>query len=130
MTKKRWTPSLVADELEDTMRTLAKLPPVVLQGYISLWPSIKYTEMEVLQQEKPLLKLRARTEEITRMEETFTWMGCLEIDERKLLWKRAGKVRWKAICHEFGYGRATAWRHWVFALAKIAAFLNERDGHQ
>jgi hypothetical protein len=123
---KRWTASLVADELEDAVRTLAKLPPVVVQGYFTVWPVIKYTEMEVLQMEKLPIKLRARLDEITRLEETFSWMACLEIDERKLIWRRAAKVRWKLICNEFGCGRATAWRHWVFALTKIATFLNEQ----
>jgi hypothetical protein len=124
---KRWTPSLVADELEDAVRTLAKLPPVVVQGYFTVWPVIKYTEMEVLQMEKLPIKLRARLDEITRLEETFSWMGCLEIEERKLIWRRAAKVRWKAICWELGCDRSTAWRQWVIALAKIANFLNERN---
>ncbi|MDE1901035.1 MAG: helix-turn-helix domain-containing protein [Alphaproteobacteria bacterium] len=124
----RWTPSLVADQLEDAVATLRKLPPVVVQGYFNLWPKIKYTELEVLQQDQPPLKLRPRTEEITRLEETFTWMGYIEVDERKLVWKRAAKVRWKRICMELGCDRSTAWRQWVFALAKIATFLNERDG--
>ena len=124
---KRWTPSLIADELEDAVATLRKLPPVIIQGYFTVWPIIKYTEMEVLQQEKLPLKLRARTEEITRLEETFSWMGCIEIDERKLLWKRAAKVRWKMICREMGCDRSTAWRQWVIALTKIANFLNDRN---
>ena len=128
MTKrKRWTPSLVADQLEDAVATLRKLPPVVVQGYFTVWPKIKYTELEVLQQEKLPLKLRPRTEEITRLEETFTWMGCIEIDERKLIWKRAAKVRWKTICQELGCDRGTAWRQWVIALTKIATFLNSRS---
>jgi hypothetical protein len=127
---KRWTESMIADQLEDAISTLQKLPPVVVQGYFNLMPSIKYTELEILQQEKKPLKLRAKMEDITRLEETLTWMGCLEIDERKMLWRRAAKVRWKRICAEFGIGRATAHRHWVFALCKIAAYLNDRDGLQ
>ncbi|MDD3028823.1 MAG: DUF6362 family protein [Alphaproteobacteria bacterium] len=124
---KRWTQSMVADQLEDAVRTLEKLPPVVVQGYFNLWPKIKYTELEILQQERLPLKLRARTEEITRLEETFSWMGCLEVEERKLIWKRAAKVRWKSICRELGCDRSTAWRQWVLALTKIATVLNNRN---
>ena len=124
---KRWTQSMVADQLEDAVRTLEKLPPVVVQGYFNLWPKIKYTELEILQQEKLPLKLRPRTEEITRLEETFSWMACLEIEERKLVWKRAARVRWKAICRELGCDRTTAWRQWVIALTKISSFLNSRS---
>jgi hypothetical protein len=125
---KRWTPSMVADQLEDAIATLRKLPPVVVQGYFTVWPKIKYTELEVLQQEKLPIKLRPRTEEITRLEETLSWMGCLEVDERKILWRRAANVRWKRICAEFGIVRATAHRHWMFALCKVADHLNQRDG--
>lgn len=124
---KQWTASMVADELEDAIRTLEKLPPVVVQGYFTVWPVIKYTELEVLQMEKLPLKLRARLDEITRLEETFKWMGCLEVDERKLVWKRAAKVRWKVICREWGCDRSTVWRQWVIALSKIAAFLNSKN---
>lgn len=123
---KRWTQSMVADQLEDAVITLRKLPPVVVQGYFNLWPKIKYTELEILQQEQLPLKLRPRMEEITRLEETFSWMACLEIEERKLIWKRAAKVRWKAICCELGCDRSTAWRRWVIALTKISNFLNRR----
>lgn len=126
MAAKRWTQSMVADQLEDAIRTLEKLPPVVVQGYFNLWPKIKYTELEILQQEKLPIKLRPRTEEITRLEETFSWMACLEIEERKLVWKRAAKVRWKDICRELGCDRTTAWRQWVIALTKIVTFLNSR----
>ncbi len=130
MAAKRWTQSMVADQLEDAIRTLEKLPPVVVQGYFNLWPKIKYTELEILQQEKLPIKLRPRTEEITRLEETFSWMACLEIEERKLVWKRATKVRWKDICRELGCDRTTAWRQWVIALTKIVAFLNSRGVHR
>lgn len=115
---------MVADQLEESINTLRKLPPVVVQGYFNVWPCVKYSEMEVLQQEKLPLKLRPRTEEITRLEETFSWMACLEIEERKLIWERAAKVRWKTICHEFGCDRTTAWRRWVVALSKISIYLN------
>ncbi len=123
---KRWTQSMVADQLEEALKTLRKLPPVVVQGYFNVWPTIKYTEMEILQQEKLPLKLQARTEEITRLEETFCWMACLDIEERRLVWKRAANVRWKAICYELGCDRTTAWRRWVLALTKISIFLNDR----
>lgn len=118
---------MVSDQLEDAVITLRKLPPVVVQGYFTVWPKIKYTELEILQQEQRPLKLRARTEEITRLEETFSWMACLEIEERKLVWKRAAKVRWKDLCRELGCDRSTAWRKWVIALTKIATFLNNRS---
>ncbi|MDD3182649.1 MAG: DUF6362 family protein [Alphaproteobacteria bacterium] len=123
----RWTPSIVSDQLEEAILTLKKLPPVVVQGYFNLWPQIKYDPLEVLQQERKIIRLAASTAAITRMEQTLDWMKWLEVEERKLIWKRAAKKRWKEICWEFGCDRSTAWRKWVIALTKISAHLNNGD---
>jgi len=45
----------------------------------------------------------------------------LEVDERKLVWQRAERVRWKLICAQFGVGRTKAWEMYKCALGKIAA---------
>jgi len=119
-----WTASRVADQLEEAVDTLKKLPPVVVQGYFNLWPQIRYEALEILQQEPQLLRLAASTAAITRMEQTLDWMKWLEIEERRLIWKRAAKRRWKEICWEFGCDRSTAWRKWVLALTKISSHLN------
>ncbi|NCC04351.1 MAG: helix-turn-helix domain-containing protein [Proteobacteria bacterium] len=120
----KWTPTLVADRMEEAVATLRKLPPVKVRGYFSVWPTIKFAELEVLQQEKLPIHLRAQPDAIDRLEETLSWMAWLEIEERKLLWKRGAKMRWKSICWEFGCDRSTAWRKWVIALTKVAGRLN------
>jgi len=120
----KWTPTLVADRMEEAVATLRKLPPVKVRGYFSVWPTIKFAELEVLQQEKLPIRLRAQPDAIDRLEETLSWMAWLEIEERKLLWKRGAKMRWKSICWEFGCDRSTAWRKWVIALTKVAGRLN------
>lgn len=120
----KWTPTLVADRMEEAVATLRKLPPVKVRGYFSVWPTIKFAELEVLQQEKLPIRLRAQPDAIDRLEETLSWMAWLEIEERKLLWKRGAKMRWKTICWEFGCDRSTAWRRWVIALTKISSQLN------
>jgi len=123
-TPDRWTQSRVADQLEEAVDTLKKLPPVVVQGYFNLWPKVHYDPLELLQQEPPLLRLAISAAAITRMEQTLDWMKWLEVEERKLVWKRAAKRRWKEICWEFGCDRSTAWRKWVIALTKISSNLN------
>ena len=50
----------------------------------------------------------------------------LELDEGRLGWLRAERVRWKLICARVGVGRTTAWHRWSRALTKIAAPLNCR----
>jgi len=124
----KWTPTLVADRMEEAVATLRRLPPVKVRGYFSVWPTIKFAELEVLQQEKLPIRLRAQPDAIDRLEETLTWMPWLEVEERKLLWKRGAKMRWKSICWEFGCDRSTAWRKWVIALTKVSAQLNASKG--
>jgi hypothetical protein len=58
------------------------------------------------------------------MDETLWWLRWLELDEVRLVWLRAERVRWKLICARFGVGRTTAWHRWSGALVKIAARLN------
>lgn len=124
--KEKWTPSRVADHMEEAVLTLRRLPPVKVQGYFSVMPDIMRTSLEIMQQEKKPLRLRALPDAITRLEQTFEWMPWLEVEERKLLWKRGANVRWKSICWELGCDRSTAWRRWVIALTKVSVHLNSR----
>jgi len=61
---------------------------------------------------------------ITRLEQTTDWILWIDEDERRLVWLRAARVRWKLICMEIGCDRTTAWRRWQVALTKIASRLN------
>ena len=112
----------VEDRIHDAARTLRRLPEERVQGYFSTWPKIKRDEMEILQMEKEPMRIRPSTDDITEMEEVlFVWLRWLEVDERKLVWQRAERVRWKLICAQFGVGRTKAWEMYKCALGKIAA---------
>ncbi len=112
----------VEDRIHDAARTLRRLPEERVQGYFSTWPKIKRDEMEILQMEKEPMRVRATSDDITEMEEVlFVWLRWLEVDERKLVWQRAERVRWKLICAQFGVGRTKAWEMYKCALGKIAA---------
>jgi hypothetical protein len=50
----------------------------------------------------------------------------LEADDAKLVWARADRTAWKAICWQFGIARATAHRRWQYGLSVIAWRLNGR----
>ncbi len=41
MVDRTWTADDVADHFEEAFRTLRKLPPVKVQGYLSAWPQCK-----------------------------------------------------------------------------------------
>jgi hypothetical protein len=120
----KWTVKVVEAHFDEAVATLKRLPPVMQRGYFSLWPDIIYSPNELIFQEKKPLRLRAEPGAISRLEQTFEWMGWLEVDERKLIWKRAAKMGWKRICWELGCNRSTAWRKWVLACSKIANRLN------
>ena len=112
----------VEDRIRDAARTLRRLPEERVQGYFSTWPKIKRDEMEILQMEKEPMRIRPSMDDITQMEEVlFVWVRWLEVDERKLVWQRAERVRWKLICAQFGVGRTKAWEMYKCALGKIAA---------
>jgi hypothetical protein len=112
----------VEDRIHEAARTLRRLPEERVQGYFSTWPKIKRDEMEILQMEKEPMRIRPSMDDITEMEEVlFVWLRWLEVDERKLVWQRAERVRWKLICAQFGVGRTKAWEMYKCALGKIAA---------
>ena len=63
---------------------------------------------------------------ITRMEEALLWLRWLEVDDAKLVWERADRRPWKAICWQFGIARATADRRYRYGLSVMAWRLNGR----
>ena len=124
--QKQLTPgeSEVEERLRSAARTLRRLPNVKVQGYFSTWPTIIRGPLEILQMEPEPMRLQPSTADITEMEEVlFVWLKWLEPEERRLVWLRAERVRWKLICGRFGVGRTKAWEMYRRALACIAAKL-------
>lgn len=113
---------IVEERIRSAVRTLRRLPEERVQGYFNLLPTIIREPAEILQMEKEPLRLRASMKDITLMEEVlFIWMPWLEVEERRLVWRRSERVPWKLICAEFGVGRTKAWEIYKCALGKIAA---------
>jgi len=124
--QKQLTPgeSEVEERLRSAARTLRRLPNVKVQGYFSTWPTIIREPLEILQMEPEPMRLTPSMADITEMEEVlFVWLKWLEPEERRLVWLRAERVRWKLICGRFGVGRTKAWEMYRRALASIAAKL-------
>ena len=114
----------VANQFEEALLTLKRLPPVRVQGYFKIWPDIIHSPQELSMLEVQPMRVTATPAAITRLEQTLSWMYWLTIEERKLLWWRAARIRWKVICLACGCDRSTAWRKWMSALDKIAGQLN------
>lgn len=115
-----WTEEMVAERFEACVKTLCKLPSAGPRGYVSAWPDIVYTPQEINRQEPNPIRLAALPDEITRMEETLTWIIWVNQAERKLVWLRAYRVPWRAIARQTGFPRTSAQRYWEMALSKIA----------
>ncbi|MBN8521592.1 MAG: helix-turn-helix domain-containing protein [Alphaproteobacteria bacterium] len=124
--QKQLTPgeSEVEERLRSAARTLRRLPNVKVQGYFSTWPTIIREPLEILQMEPEPMRITPSMADISEMEEVlFVWLKWLEPEERRLVWLRAERVRWKLICGRFGVGRTKAWEMYRRALASIAAKL-------
>ncbi len=66
-----WTKKDVADQFEEAISTLKKLPPVRVQGYFNTWPEIVRAPKEIATGEPMSLCLRATPDAISRMEQTL-----------------------------------------------------------
>ena len=120
-----WTPLMVEERLEEAASVLKRLPPVKVQGYFSLWPRYIYEFADLVGQEPREMPLPPPSAaSITRMDEAMEWLNWLEPDDAKLVWRRAERTPWKGICVQLGMSRATAHRHWQYALVVIAWRLN------
>ena len=122
----KWTVTDIADRFEQAVKTLRRMPPVVIKGYFNTWPPIVRTIVEQMQAEQePLRRGPPSAEAISRMEETIQWIFLLDDeDERRLIWLRAERVHGKQMCWRIGCGRTKAWQMWVMALLKIVTRLN------
>jgi hypothetical protein len=121
----QWTPIIVEERLEEAASVLKRLPPVKVQGYYSLWPRYVYEFADLVGQEPNEMRLPPPSAAaITRMDEAMEWLKLLEPDDAKLVWLRAERTQWKHICVRLGMSRATAHRHWQYAMVLIAWRLN------
>jgi len=120
-----WTVDAVAERFAEAADTARRLPPVRVQGYYNLWPAIRRQLWETWGasdiEPRPFPPTPAAIE---RMLETMRWVLWLEVEERHLVWMRAGEIGWKKIARRFACDRTTAWRRWRGVLEKVAGRLN------
>lgn len=122
-----WTPALVEDRLLDAAEVMKRLPAVSVQGYFNCWPAIVYDFADLVGQEPPRLRRPLPPPDaISRMERTLEWLRWLDAEDAKLVWMRAERRPWKAVCCRFGFSRTTATRRHAFGLSLIAWKLNGR----
>jgi Domain of unknown function (DUF6362) len=117
----RWTPTLIAERLEEAADVLSRLPDRGAGGFYDLWPRL------VGAADAAPIQAAPAPEAIDRMDEALRWLCWLEPEERRLVWVRAEGLPWKRITHRLGIGRTTAWQRWTTALLKISVRLNAAD---
>ncbi len=116
----QWTTDDVADWLIEAARTAHRLPPVKVQGYFNVWPTIVRTEYErMASDDAPLYRFPPTPAEVERMLVAMQWVQLLEVEQRKLVWMRAERWRWYDIGKRFGVAPRTAQRHWEVAIQVI-----------
>ena len=109
----------IKNRIESAVYTMKLLPPVKVQGYRLTKLDIIYTSQELVLMDKKTIKVRPTSEQITQMDEVLEWLEVLEPWERKLVWKRGGRIPWKILSYEFGLHRSNLCRHYEKALIKI-----------
>lgn len=123
----KWTVEAAEARLEDAAQVMRRLPPVRVPGYFNTWPAMFVEFADLIGREPERMRLPPpSTAAITRMEETLAWLRWLEAEDVKLVWARADRKSWKAICCRFGISRATANRRYVYGLSVITWRLNGR----
>ena len=126
MGRNDWTIEDVAARFEEAASTGRRLPPVRVQGYFNTWPVIRREGWERLaQDDDDVLRFPPTPQEVDRMLEAMKWVQWLEVEQRHLVWMRAGRYGWRDITIRFACDRTTAWRRWQRALEIVAARLNE-----
>jgi hypothetical protein len=122
-----WTSEDVTNWLIEAARTAHRLPPVRVQGYFNVWPTIIRTEHErMASDDAPIYRFPPTPAEIERMLAVMQWVHCLEVEQRKLVWMRAERWRWYDIGKRFGVAPRTAQRHWAIAIQTITDHLSNR----
>lgn len=124
----KWNVEMVEGRLEEAATVVRRLPSVRVPGYFNTWPAMVAEFADrVGQHPEPMRLPPPSAVAISRMEETLTWLRWLETDDAKLVWARSDRTPWKAICWQFGIGRATANRRWQYGLCLIAWRLNGKS---
>lgn len=119
-----WSVDELADRFVDAARTAHRLPPVRVQGYFNVWPTIVRTEFERMACDDPApIHFPPSPADVDRMLEVMQWVQCLDVEQRHLVWMRAERYRWSEIAKRFGCATRTAQRRWDMAMHILARHL-------
>ena len=114
------TPEQIKDDLETAAYVERLMPPVRPPKYRCCMPDVVYTPQEIAFMDRRPVPMRPTPEQIDIWEKVvLVWMPILDVEERKLVWKRAKHIPWKLLCREFGVARQNLAIRYDKALIKI-----------
>jgi hypothetical protein len=119
-----WTRAMAADRLELAAEVMRSLPPVRPQGYGSTWPEFLQSFADQVEQTPRMRRPLPSPRMISEADEAMLWLRWVEKDIGQILWSRANRTPWKAICWGQGLSRAAANRKHDYGLAVIVWRLN------
>ena len=117
----------IKNDLETAAYVDRLLPPVRVQGYQSYMPQIIYTPQEIAFMDRQPIRPRPTQEQINLWERVILWMRPLNVDERKLVWKRANRLPWKLLEREFGISRQSLTHNYNTAIGKIFGYIKRGE---
>ena len=120
-----WTAEQVAQRFDEAVSVLDVLPQPKSLGYARRWPDMLYLPRELARQTPAPMCLQATPQQVTRMEETLTWITWVKPQTRQLIWYRAEALPWRLIGRRVGLSKTTAQRHWQKGLQMIADKLTQ-----
>lgn len=112
-------------DLETAVYVERLMPPVQFPKYRGFWPEVVYTPQEIALMDRRPVPPHPTQEQIAIWEKVILqWMPLLDVEERKLVWKRAAHIPWKLLCIEFGWHRSKLNEKYNVAISRIQGFLS------
>lgn len=114
----------IKEDLETAAYVERLMPPVRPPKYRCCMPDVVYTPEEIFYMDRRPVPPRPTQEQVSIWEQVvLKWLPILDIDERKLVWKRANHIPWKLLCYEFGLCKSNLCARHLNALTKIKFYL-------
>ena len=124
--------SITVEKIKNDLETAAYvdrlMPPVRPPKYRCSMPEIIYTPQEIAFMDRRPIRPRPTHMQISIWEAVLLeWIPLLEVEERKLVWKRAHRIPWKILCREFGLCRSRLVIKYDKAIVKIEFYLKGKE---
>lgn len=124
MAMKEITIDKIKSAIESAVYIDRLLPSLKLPKCHTAVFDIVYTPQEIAFMDKVPKKPRPNQHQVSVWEEVvFEWLPLLTPYERRLVWKRGGRIPWKLLCTEFGMSRTHLLQKHNNSLIKIKFYL-------